>query len=437
MLYLVSIKTKNYTFKGSMMKNILIEQNTHWQGVMQPYVKRKKLTQLISYLPTRQIITISGIRRSGKSTLAKEAIRHLISDGVNPYNILFVNLEQPYFLEYQHDANYLNVIYDEYLKIANPQGKIYVLFDEIQFFENWQVFIKSKYESSDIKFIITGSNSSLLSNDLNTLLSGRTLGIHLDTFSFEEFLDYKEIAYGTLLERVSNRIAIARAKEEYLQWGGFYEVFDEPNELIKKDILINYARNIIYQDIIPRYGIRNANELERLFFYLLSNATGIINYSKLAEIFDISDRKIKEYIGYFEDVFLLRRLDRYHTKPKERIRSAKKIYIEDNGFLQIAPKHSKNLGIALENKVYNILYSNDDRVTYMREKYEVDFYSEGVLYQVAYNIEDEKTRKRELGAFKYFKTDDTKACRVITLDTNEVVDDIEVLSFDEFVLEGE
>ncbi len=419
------------------MEKILLEQNPHWQGQIKTYVKREKLTELILYLPTRQIITISGIRRCGKSTLAKEAIRHLIESGVNPYNILFVNLEQPYFLEYQHDANYLNTIYDEYLKIANPQGKTYVIFDEIQFFQNWQVFIKSKYESSDIKFIITGSNSSLLSHELNTLLSGRTLGIQLDTFSFQEFLDYKEISYSSRIERVSNRIAIARAKEEYLKWGGFYEVFDEPNELIKKDILINYARNIIYQDIVPRYGIRNSSELERLFFYLLSNATGIVNYSRLAEIFDISDRKIKEYIGYFEDVFLLRRVDRYHTKPKERIRSAKKIYVKDNGFLQIAPKHSKNLGIALENKIYNILYANDESVTYMREKYEVDFYSQKILYQVAYNIEDEKTRKRELGAFRYFKTDDTKACRVITLDTNEMVDDIEVLSFDVFVLEGE
>ena len=414
------------------MKSILVEQNPHWQDIEQIYIKREKLTQLIDYLPTRQIITISGIRRCGKSTLAKQAIAHLITAGISPYNIFFVNLEQPYFLEYRHDANYLNTIYDEYLKLTNPQGKTYVIFDEIQFFENWQVFIKSKYESSDIKFIITGSNSSLLSNDLNTLLSGRTLGIHLETFSFEEFLDYKQVRYSSLIDRVSNRIAIARAKEEYLQWGGFYEVFDESNELIKKEILINYAKNIIYQDIVPRYGIRNSNELERLFFYLLSNATGILNYSRLADIFDISDRKIKEYIGYFEDVFILKRLDRYHTKPRERIRSAKKIYVKDNGFLQIAPKHSKNLGTALENQVYNILYTKDNRVTYMREKYEVDFYAQNILYQVAFDIENEKTRKRELGAFRYFRGDNKK-CKLITLDTNERVDDIEILAFDEFV----
>jgi len=415
------------------MKNILIEQNPHWSNKRTHSIKREKLTKLIEYLPLRQVITISGIRRCGKSTLAKQAIDYLIESGVNPYNIFFINLEQPYFLEYRHDANYLNRIYDEYLKLANPSGKTYVIFDEVQFFENWQVFIKSKYESSDIKFIITGSNSSLLSNDLNTLLSGRTLGIDLETFSFKEFLDYKQIAHSNEIERITNRIAIARAKEEYLTWGGFYEVFDEPQEHIKKEILISYAKNIIYQDIVPRYSIRNSSELERLFFYLLSTATGILNYSKLANTFDISDKSIKEYIGYFEEVFLLRRVDKYHTKPKEKIRSSKKIYVNDNGFLQIAPKHSKNLGKALENSVYNILYANDKSVTYMREKYEVDFYSQKVLYQVAYDIDDEKTKKRELGAFKYFKNSKTKACRLITFDINEVIDGVEVLSFDVFV----
>ena len=154
----------------------------------------------------------------------------------------------------------------------------------------------------------------------------------------------------------------------------------------------------------------------------------------MAEIFDISDKSIKEYIGYFEEVFLLQRMDRYHTKPKEKIRSSKKIYVNDNGFLQIAPKHSKNLGTALENKVFNVLYANDNSVTYMREKYEVDFYSQETLYQVAYDIEDEKTRKIELGAFKHFKNEDTQLCKLITFESNEVVEDVDVLSFDEFVL---
>lgn len=418
------------------MKNILISQNPHWDGITQNLIKRDKLEQLIDYLPLRQVITISGIRRCGKSSLARLAIEHLIQSGVERHNILFVNLEQPFFLEFKHDANYLETIYETYLKLMHPKGKIYIIFDEVQFFDNWQVYIKSKYESHDIKFIITGSNSSLLSNELNTLLSGRSLNVHLTPFSFKEFLNYKGIAYENEFNRVKNRIDIARAKEEYLIWGGFYEVFETPQERIKREILISYAKNIIYQDIVPRYNIRNSEVLERLFFYLLSNATGILNYTTLSETFSISVKSIKEYINYFEDVFLMQRIDKFHNKPKERITSAKKLYVLDNGFLTIAPKHSKNMGALLENLVFNTLYQNNRELAYLKERYEVDFYTHGNLYQVAYDISEPKTRKRELNAFEYFKKGVNGRCFLITNDVNEVIDKVEIVSLERFLVDG-
>lgn len=417
------------------MKNILAEQNPHWNNTLQDYVKRDALEKLISYLPLRQIITITGIRRCGKSTLAKQTINHLIATGTPAKNILFVNLEQPLFLEVRHDPSYLHTIYETYLQLINPQGQLYIIFDEIQFFENWQVYIKSQYEQSDNKYIITGSNSSMLSNELNTLLSGRSLNIHLDTFSFSEFLDYKNVTYRSELERINSKIAIQRAKDEYLQWGGFYEVFSIDDTLIKKELLTSYAKNILYQDIIPRYGLRNSEVIERLFFYLLSNITGILNYTSLANIFGISSRSIREYIHYFEDVFLLQRLDKYHNKPKERIRSSKKIYALDNGFLQIAPKHSEDLGKALENIVFIALYQKNKGLSYQRDTYEVDFYSEQTLYQVAYDISDEKTRKRELNAFKYFKKSEETPCKLITYENNEVLTTVDILSLDRFLLD--
>ena len=416
------------------MKNILVDENPHWQGKSQHFIKRAKLSELIALLPLKQIITISGIRRCGKSTLAREAIQHLIDSGTHPHNIFFINLEQPAFLEYRHDPGYLNVIYETYLKLINPQGKTYVIFDEIQFFEQWQVYIKSKYENSDIKFIITGSNSSMLSSDLNTLLSGRSLNIHLDTFSFEEFLDYKGIDYSSEVSRIRSKIDIARAKDEYLEWGGFYEVFEVSDERIKKDLLISYAKNIIYQDIIPRYKIRNSEVIERLFFYLLSNITGTLNYTTLAKTFDISDKTIKEYINYFEDAFLLKRIDKYHTKPKERIKSAKKIYALDNGFLQIAPRHSENRGIALENLVFNVLNKTGSELSYMKDNFEVDFLCDGTLYQVAYDISDDKTRKRELRSFQHFKSNRTQEYKLITYETTETIGDVEVIDVDTLIL---
>lgn len=415
-----------------MIKNILNEQNRHWFNEKKEYVKREKFQILLKYLPLKQVITITGIRRCGKSSLAKMAINHLIENGTNPINILFVNLEQPYFLEYQQDATFLNKIYDEYLKLANPTGKTYVIFDEIQFFDNWEVFIKSKYESSDIKFIVTGSNSSMLSSELATMLTGRSLNIHLDTFSFKEFLDYKNIDYSSELMQIKNKIQIARAKEEYLKWGGFYEVFGIEDEFTKKSLLISYARNIIYRDIVPRYNIRNSQTVEKLFFYLLNNATTILNYTTLSKTFELSDKTIKEYISYFEETFAMKRIDKYHTKPKERIKSVKKIYIKDNGFLQIAPKKAPNLGTLLENSIYNYLSSKTEDISYLKDTYEIDFYDEKTLFQVSYNIEDDKTKQRELRAFEHFKKENQKA-KLITFDTNEEIKDIEIVSFERFI----
>ena len=108
------------------IKAILTEQNPHWQGEHYASVPREQLATLIEYLPLRQIITISGIRRCGKSVLAKQGIQDLLDQGVPPTQLLFLNLEQPWFIEHRHNAAYLNILYDTYLQLAKPQGKVYV-----------------------------------------------------------------------------------------------------------------------------------------------------------------------------------------------------------------------------------------------------------------------------------------------------------------------
>ncbi len=418
-----------------MLSDILVEQNTHWNNQRYDYIRRQKFDKLISYLPLRQIITITGIRRCGKSSLVKDTIDYLMDNGTNSSNILFVNLENPYFLEYRHDPTYLDQIYNAFLKLHNPKGRVYVIFDEIQYFDHWQVYIKSKYESSDIKFIITGSNSSMLSNELNTLLSGRSLNIHLDTFSFGEFLDYKHIPHSNKIERTSNKIDIYKAKEEYIKWGGFFEVMEVEDENLKKDILYSYIKNIIFQDIVPRYNIRNWEVVERLLFYLLSNVTMQLNYSTLSDIFDVSDKTVKEYIGYFEDVFLIKRIDRFHNKIKEQIKSTKKIYTLDSGLVYVAPKHSANKGALLENWVYNHLRADNNKVYYLKDSKEVDFFTGRSMYQVSYSIKDPKTKKREIEAFEHFK--DIEGERIlVTYDEEEEQNGVEILKIDEFVLQS-
>ena len=225
----------------------------------------------------------------------------------------------------------------------------------------------------------------------------------------------------------------AEARQKVLNIIHFNDVYNI-NPIIKKDILTSYAKNILYQDIIPRYGLRNAEAIERLFFYLLSNITGVLNYTALANVLGISKKTVEEYIRYFEDVFLLQRIDKFHNKPKEQIKSSKKIYALDNGLLQIAPKHSDDLGKSLENAVFIKLNQECERLSYLKETYEVDFYTGEALYQVAYDVSAEKTRNRELRSFGYFPQSEQKPCRLVTLEDSQIEEGVEIMTSTEFFL---
>ena len=207
------------------MESVLFEDNPHWTNkhVYDHYTSRELLPKALSYLDTKQIIALIGARRVGKSTIAKLMIKELLKS-TEAKNIFFINLEKPEFIPFKNDPSYLNKIYDEYLKLADPNKdeKIYFFMDEVQIFQNWEIFVKSKYENSAIKFIITGSNSSLLTSNYATVLTGRVLKLQVYSFSFTEFLNYKEIAHQTTMEQIANKIEIARAKDEYLKWGGYY-----------------------------------------------------------------------------------------------------------------------------------------------------------------------------------------------------------------------
>lgn len=423
------------------MINVIIEQNEHWERQISAGIKRDKLEKLVKYLDLRQIITITGIRRCGKSTLLRQIIEYLIKRGENPKNILFLNLEHTFFIPHKHNADYLNEIFDEYLKIANPKGKIYFLMDEVQYFDNWQVFVKNKYEKGNIKFILTGSNSSLLSSELSTLLSGRSLNIHLSTFNFKEFLRYKGIEYSDEVKILTNRIDIERAFDEYLKWGGFFEVFRENSEQIKREILANYVKSIIYHDIIPRYEIRHYEDIENLFFYLVSNTGTLLNYTSLSKSLKISDKTIKEYIRYFKEAFLLNTIDKFHNKIKEQIKSQKKVYIEDIGFVEIGYKTLPDAtSRKFENFFYNHLKLNHSKIYYLRNKYEVDFFDSENLYQLSYKMESEKAREREVKSLGLYMNElNKKSGYIVTYKQKETLKyqskKIKVLPIFDFIFE--
>lgn len=420
------------------MDSILLEDNPHWVNVRayDSFVPRELLMSVVAFLDAKEILAIIGARRVGKSTLSRLLIKDLIEKGTAPKNIFFINLEKPEFIPYKADAAYLGKIFDTYVKLAEPalDEKIYFFIDEIQIFNNWELFLKSKFENFNIKFIITGSNSSLLTSEFATLLTGRVLRLRLHSFSFRELLAYKNIDISTKLSIVQNKITILKRYEEYLKWGGYFSVISNSDELVKKEILKNIAEDIILKDIVPRYKIKNSGTIKDLFYYVVSNATTLLNYSSLAAKLGIDAKMVKDYISYFEDNFLITLVSRQHNKLTETIKSSKKIYLNDNGFLNLGVNPDRNIGNALENLVFMSLIQRNKAVHYLQEKNEIDFFCEDMLIQVSYNIDDEKTRKRELNALTEFDDNGKYKHLLVTNETDEKIANVEVMSYISFAL---
>jgi predicted AAA+ superfamily ATPase len=388
-----------------MFESVLAEQNPHWAGTLfLEGVCRQYFSDVLAYLDLPQVISITGVRRSGKSTLLKQTINFLIKEKKVPAkNILFANLEHPYFSQYSDQVKYLEVLFEDYLKLADPKGKIYCFLDKVQFFNKWPVFIKSHYEQKGIKFLITGSNSFLMSHDLITLLSGRTLPIEVFPLSFSEVFKSKamiETLDPLVVEQQKH--SIRRLLDSFLRYGGFPEIvlLDDPK--LSDDILNAYAKTILYQDVATRLNLKKPFDLEKLFYYLSSHIGSQFSYSGLSEIFDLSDKTIKEYVSALVDANLLFEVNRFYYSLKKQIRAEKKFYAIDTGMINaIAFKFSENLGKLFENVVYLELRRQKKEVYYYRTTadYEVDFiakYKEQIeLIQVCMDLH-EKAEVREV-----------------------------------------
>lgn len=390
-----------------MFEDILIDQNPHWaKKIPDNTIKREQFSYVQQLLDTPHVIAITGIRRCGKSTLLKQTIHHLIdARNIPAENILFLNLEQPFLLQYSEDINNLEKIFQDYMTLHNPKGRLYLFIDEIQFFRHWPVFVKAHYEKKNIKFIITGSNSSLLSSDMVTLLSGRAIPVELYPLSLSERLHTKNIKHENTTQQITAKHQITKLLKQMLTTGGFPEMLEPANEKLYTDILSSYAKTILLQDIAPRLNIRKPKQLEELFTYLATNISAVTSYHKLSNHFSLSDKSIKEYIHAFSDAYLLFELEKfsYSTKPQHKI--LKKIYTIDCGIANACGfRFSPNNGKLLENTIF-IDCKRRGIETYFyktNNDLEVDFiikhHSKTIPLQVTWELGKKETFLRETRA---------------------------------------
>lgn len=318
-------------------------------------------------------VVISGIRRCGKSTLLRQAMKK----ARNPYCFKF---EDPRIEGFEAgDFEKL----DEVFREEYGESDCY-FFDEIQNVQKWELFVRQMLDRKK-HFLITGSNASLLSRELGTRLTGRHLNMELFPFSFAEFLSF------------TGKLAGVEAFDEYFRKGGF------PEYLTYKriDILQELFGDIIERDIVVRHKLKSAKAIKEMAIYLMTNVGKEFSYNGLKKMFGLgSANSAIDYVSYLEDSYLLFTVPKFDYSLKKQLVNPKKVYSIDNGLSGAnSVSFSSDLGRMLENLVFLELKRRNREVNYFREKGECDFVvrEKGAVIsaiQVCYQLnEDNKGRE--------------------------------------------
>ena len=409
---------------------IILEQKEELNLLLNSHFVPRKKSQAID-LSSNLAQIITGVRRSGKSTLAIAALKNKHFAYVNFDDERLINLKSQ---DLDEILELLYIIYGDFEIL---------LLDEIQNVDSWHLFV-NRLLRKKINIILTGSNSKLLSQEMASHLTGRYNTIELLPYSFEEFLEAKDQKIYALTTAKEKGLA-TKLFIEYLQHGGFPEVTQGENPEL---YLNNLFEAIVTRDIIYRYAIKHVRAFREMALWIADNFASEISYNRLKNIFGLgSENTVKNYIAYLEEAWLFMSLEKFAFKKQESLRN-RKIYLIDSGFATLYSKSGgQNEGRILENIVYLQLvrYRQKSRyeIYYYKSTIEIDF----VLYknrqitqliQVCWSLEDAKTKKREIKALlkaaEELKTDNLK---IVTFTTKETIrtdhQTIEIIPITEFL----
>ncbi|MBI4139963.1 ATP-binding protein [Candidatus Woesearchaeota archaeon] len=325
-------------------------------------VERTILKEVESKLKLPQVVVLTGLRRSGKSTLLKQ----LIQKHYHNEDFYYLNFEDERLFDFP--ASDFNRLYEELVSLYGKKKTFFL--DEIQNIAHFETFVRRFYEEG-FKFIITGSSATLLSKELGTKLTGRHVDIVVRPFSFLEFLKLKGVNINKeTVYKTETKIEIKKYFEEYLVKGGMpeYLIYTDP------ELLTRVYEDTVIKDIAVRYKIHNVAVLRQLYSYLLNNFSNKFSYNSLKKFITINSvNTFKKFISYLEETYFAKTITKFDYSFKKQIMSDKKFYVLDNGFVGVLSKKiTKDQGWLLENLVFNCL-NKDYTVFYYSGERECDF----------------------------------------------------------------
>lgn len=378
-------------------------------------IKRKfYLEKIVKLIDTEDIKVITGVRRCGKTVLLKQIIDELENRGIASENIIYMSFESSKYKNIRNDDDLDEFIFS---KTNNLNGKIYLLFDEIQKVKNWEVSLNSYRVDLECDIYITGSNSQLLSGELATLISGRYISINMLPFSFKELIQYHDEMHENIDE--------IKLFEQYLSYGGFPGLLNYENEE-KEKYLYDLYSTIVLNDILYKNKVKDLDLLERLMEFMISNIGQLFSANSISKYIKNENRKttphtIINYMDYARNAFIFYQIKRENIKQKRKLLISDKYYLVDFGFYFIFNGSTqRNWGQLLENIVFLELIRQGYSITIGKiQDLEVDFVcrkANQIKYiQVSQSILDENTRKREFKSLE--KISDSYPKYVISMDS--------------------
>jgi len=398
--------------------NILYSWN-FWKHNIDTGIERsfyvKKIISLLE--PGIPIVVETGIRRAGKSYIARQVAKKLIEGGYPKERILILNLEDERLIEKNYEL--LLEMYKVYKEEINPKQSSTIIIDEAQSIEGWERFVRGLSERGEARFIITGSSSKLLDSEYSTLLSGRHVVVYVSPLNLAEYF---------MFAKNSNI-------DNFLKEGGFPAIALSKN---KAELARSYFDTIILKDVIQRFKVKRQDELIRLAKFYITSVGSKITFNSISKFLKLSVKTAYNFSRYLENAYLIFLVDRFSFSIKAQDNSPKKVYCIDNAFPSMLGLNAIEIrGRLLENSIAAMLYMisrhvQNFNVYYWYEKgHEVDFViREGSNYeilQVAYSVKKDETREREVTAIlECAKILNVNNATVVTMDyaAEEVLNDV-------------
>ena len=411
------------------MEAAIVKQNTHWQKKKYTnLIDREQVFNVLERLYLKEIQVLSGVRRSGKSSIIKLVINKL-AETEDAKSILFLNFDDPFFISISQDPTNLFLLVETAEKITGTKVK-YLFLDEIQNIYMWEKYVKTAYDNEFFeKIIITGSNTNLMSGEYATLLSGRYISHNIYPFSIKEIMKFK--GYNNLLDVINNKSDVLNIIDDMMQYGSFPQVF-KTNIKHKREVLISYYETILVKDCVLNNNIRDVKLLKYLTHYLISNNAKVYSYRSIAKAVGSNENTIRDYIEILKNSYIIDEINNFSYSLKIGARQKNKNYCVDNGLIEaISFKFSENKGRLLENLVFTeYRKAGYKEIYFYNQNKECDFIfkkdNKLIAVQVSYEL-NEHNREREINALwevnrKFGITD----LKLITYNTTEEIEGISI-----------